>query len=110
MKNSVWVLHAVQVQFGFNREIEAATSLVARLQFDFPVDTEVERVLEKAFEKSNSIDDHWFENLEVVSTFADRKVTRSTSVGDILMTYDRKFVVEAVGFREVVKKEFTWRD
>ena len=110
MKHSIWVLHAVKSQFGFSTSDQAARSLVARLQFDFPVDTEVERVLEKAFEKSNSIDSHWFENPEVVCTFADKEFVRSTSVGDVLITYDRVFIVEAIGFREVVKKESTWRD
>lgn len=102
MKYQVWVLHAVEPQFfGTKKSDQVARGLVARLDIEFPTEVEINTVLEKAFEKTNSIEEHWFNNKEVTASW--EKNQRSTMVGDIFMTYDRVFQVEACGFKELTK-------
>ena len=97
MIQHVYVFHAQD-----SRDwITSNRSVIAKLALDFPTEVAIEEVLELAFEKSNSITNNWMDNPEVVTKYVPK--ARSTSVGDMLLTYDRKFIVEAFGFREVVR-------
>ena len=61
----------------------------------------VDAKLEKAFVKTNSINDGWWNN-EGITTMFDGKTCRSTSVGDmILLENGKKFKCEIFGWEEV---------
>ena len=62
----------------------------------------VDAKLEKAFVKTNSINDAWWNNKEVTPMFPDA-TCRSTSVGDMVLVGNRKY--EFVGTEELVWKE-----
>ena len=62
----------------------------------------VDAKLEKAFVKTNSINDAWWNNEEVTPMFPDA-TCRSTSVGDMVLVGNRKY--EFVGTEELVWKE-----
>lgn len=102
MIHRVWVMHAIKN----NGSVNSNHALVARLELEIPTDVPVETVLNLAFEKSNSIDRKWTDNPEVQKVFHEGCI-RSTSVGDILMTFDRVFIVEAFGFKEITKERST---
>ena len=61
----------------------------------------VPAALEKAFRLTNSFDEFWAENEEVIAQGDAVKGCRSTSVGDILVADDLYFAVDLAGFKEI---------
>jgi len=56
--------------------------------------------LEKAFVKTNSIDDAWWNITEITKMF-DGVSCRSTSVGDMVLIGNRKYKCENAGWSEM---------
>ena len=56
--------------------------------------------LEFAFEKTNSINDAWYNNKEITKMF-DGDGCRSTSVGDMLLVGTEKYKCEGLGWSKV---------
>ena len=56
--------------------------------------------LEFAFMKTNSINDAWYNNTEVLKMF-DGDGCRSTMTGDMVLVGKEKFVCEAVGWKKI---------
>ena len=56
--------------------------------------------VEKAFVKTNSIDDAWWNNTEITKMF-DGVSCRSTSVGDMVLIGNRKYKCENAGWSEM---------
>tara|TARA_Y100000031_G_C8174135_1_gene363232 strand:+ start:551 stop:970 length:420 start_codon:yes stop_codon:yes gene_type:complete len=87
-------------------EVEAALDfqpkafkLVAKIDFN----GEQEQALEQAFMHTQHVNEHWFDALgdEVLETFVDKSVTRSTSVGDVMVKDGKGYLVAPVGFVEL---------
>lgn len=54
--------------------------------------------LDEVYEKTNSYEYHWSENAGVTALLPKE---RSTSVGDVLICSERKWMVDSVGFLEL---------
>lgn len=64
-------------------------------------DVERERVLDSAYEWTNSIHDHWIKNRQVLSLYGGTQ-HRSTSVGDLLIEDDGSVhLVVGFGFHQL---------
>jgi len=78
-----------------NRIIE-----VAKIDFHDDI-TDINQILNIAYETTNSIENPWFENLYIEVSKEAKKGCRSTSKGDLIEIEDKKFVVCSIGFQEI---------
>ena len=60
----------------------------------------IDEKLEKAFMLTNSINDAWYNNMEVSMMF-DGRSCRSTSVGDMVLVGTEKYLCEPAGWSKV---------
>ena len=84
-------------------EIDASEVVMADFErdahVDIPVDMLVDEALEYVFEKTNSIHNNWYENVNGVRSL--KGPTRSTSTGDIIMLNGQKYMVKSFGFKSI---------
>ena len=66
-----------------------------------PKSATVNEKLELAFKLTNSIDYAWWENKEVTPTFPDKGGCRSTSVDDMVLIGNEKYVFKNAGWEKV---------
>ena len=66
-----------------------------------PKSATVNEKLELAFKLTNSIDYAWWENKEVTPTFPDKGGCRSTSVDDMVLIGNEKYVCKNAGWEKV---------
>ena len=67
--------------------------------------------LDEAYRLTNHIETRWTKNPGVHTGIPETDAVRSTSVGDVLDTGSKKYVVESEGFREMTLEEdcgVTW--
>ena len=88
-KENVSVVHAA---------FDEKPHLVAFVEVD--KEWTVTEKLEFAFEKTNSINDAWYNNKEITKMF-DGDGCRSTSVGDMLLVGTEKYKCEGLGWSKV---------
>ena len=88
-KEKVSVIHAA-----FNEK----PHVVAFVEVDKKLPTD--KKLEKAFMLTNSINDGWWNNESVTKMFPDA-TCRSTSVGDMVLIGNEKYVCESSGWSKV---------
>ena len=68
---------------------------------EVPKSATVNEKLELAFKLTNSIDYAWWENKEVTPTFPDKGGCRSTSVDDMVLIGNEKYVCKNAGWEKV---------
>ena len=68
---------------------------------EVPKSATVNEKLELAFRLTNSIDYAWWENKEVTPTFPDKGGCRSTSVDDMVLIGNEKYVCKNAGWEKV---------
>ena len=56
------------------------------------------KVLNQAYELTNSIDTSWFKNVDIWVSEKAQKGCRSTSVGDVIVVNDAPYMVAGCGF------------
>ena len=67
---------------------------------DLPKTLSTDEMLEKAFMLTNSIESAWWTNKDVTKMFPD-KSCRSTSVGDMVLIGNEKYLCEAAGWSKL---------
>jgi hypothetical protein len=68
---------------------------------EVPKNVTVNDKLELAFKLTNSINYAWWENKEVTPMFPDKEGCRSTSVDDMVLIGNEKYICESVGWKKV---------
>ena len=86
------VYHAKQPVFGLYHKGQPKWPEEYDLVADVPSED-----LEKAFALTTHIDCPWWENKGTITY----KKSRSTSVGDVIVTYDGTFLCESVGWKKL---------
>ena len=71
---------------------------------DMPKTLSTDEMLEKAFMLTNSIENAWYMNRGVTKMF-DGKSCRSTSVGDMVLIGNDKYMCEAAGWSKTAWKK-----
>lgn len=91
-------------EFPINEEarVKKAKELYAQESYilvaDICVGGSLSKILNKAYELTNSIDTSWFKNLDIWVAEKAQNGCRSTSVGDVIEINDAPYMVASCGF------------
>ena len=89
--------------FDDDKRLEKGSFFYSNAEYSTVVDLELggslSSILEQAFRLTNSVDQDWFENPDILVDENIAKGCRSTSIGDIIIVEHDAYVVIGAGFK-----------